>query len=478
MDLCNNRVYAHSRRDMLRMISCGFGLMAFAGIANHAAAAERLAAAARRDGGTDGNPLLPKATHFPARAKRVIFLCMAGGPSHVDTFDYKPELVANDGKSLSGYRAGAKLLASPWKFKQYGKSGLWVSDLFPEIGKHADELCLLHGMHTAVPAHAQATVLMHTGSFQFVRPSVGAWSLYGLGTENQNLPGFITLNPPSGNGGAQNYGSGFLPAVYQGTRVGIERTARRQGNGSEAMPNLRNPMLSTKAQREQLDLLQALNQERARRDGGDDAVEGVIGSYELAFRMQAEMPELMDISKESKKTLDSYGIGTGNDGFARQCLLARRFAEKGVRYIEVNQGGWDTHRNLRDDLEKQAGQIDRPIAALLADLKARGMLKDTLVVWGGEFGRTPYAQNGDGRDHNHKGFTMWMAGGGVKGGLSYGATDPNGIEAVDGQMDIHDLHATILHLMGMDHEKLTYRYAGRDFRLTEVYGQVANGILA
>ncbi|MBL9141905.1 MAG: DUF1501 domain-containing protein, partial [Phycisphaerae bacterium] len=464
MHLCNNRVFAHSRRDMLRMMSCGFGLMAFAGLASSASAQQSTKGGKGGGPAVADNPLAPKTSHFAPRAKRVIFLCMAGGPSHVDTFDYKPELVAADGQSLSGYRAGARLMASPWKFKQYGKSGLWISDLMPETAKLADELCLLRGMNTTVPAHAQATVMMHTGSFQFVRPSLGAWSLYGLGTVNQNLPGYITLNPPAGNGGAQNYGAGFLPAVYQGTRVGMERNARRQGGGGGGMPNLDNPILTDPAQREQLDLVQRLNKERAKRDASDTLVDGVIGSYELAFRMQAEMPSLMDTSKEDRKTLEMYGIGQGNDSFARQCLLARRFAEKGVRFIEVSQGGWDTHRNLRDDLERQCGMIDRPIAALLTDLRQRGMLKDTLVVWGGEFGRTPYAQNGDGRDHNHKGFTMWMAGGGVKGGLSYGSTDPHGIEAVDGKMDIHDWHATMLHLLGLDHERLTYPYAGRDFR--------------
>ena len=474
MDLCNNRVFATGRRDVLRTLSCGFGLMAFAGIANAAASAPRLLVPG--DGKMPDGPLSPKAPEFTPRAKRVIFLCMSGGPSHVDTFDYKPELVANDGKSLGGTRAGAKLLASPWKFRQHGKSGLWISDLFPELAKHADSMCLLRGMNTAVPAHAQATVLMHTGSFQFVRPSMGSWTLYGLGTVNQNLPGFITLNPPAGNGGAQNYGSGFLPAVYQGTRVGMERSARRQG-GDGGLPNLKNPQLTEKAQRQQLDLVKRLNTDRLQRDRSDDIVEGVIESYELAFRMQAEMPDLMDLSDEKPKTLEMYGIGKGRDDFARQCLLARRFAEKGVRFIEVNHGGWDTHRNLRDDLTKQAGEIDRPIAALLADLKARGMLKDTLVVWGGEFGRTPYAQNGDGRYHNSKGFTMWMAGGGARGGSSYGATDENGIEAVDGKMDIHDWHATILHMLGINHEHLTYRWAGRDFRLTDVHGNVHDKIV-
>ena len=473
MDLCGNRIFSSSRRDALRSLSCGFGLMAFAGIASKASGSPLLMP------GDDeqSNPLAPKAPHFPGTAKRVIFLCMSGGPSHVDTFDYKPQLITDNGKSLGGTRAGAQLLASPFKFRQSGKSGLWISELMPEIAKHADSMCLLRGMNTAVPAHAQATVLMHTGSFQFVRPSFGAWTLYGLGTVNQNLPGFITINPPAGNGGAQNYGPGFLPAVYQGTRVGMERTARRNV-GDGGMPNLKNPALTTEAQREQLDLVQRLNKERLKRDRSDDQIEGVIESYELAFRMQAEMPDLMDLADEKPKTLEMYGIGTGNDDFARQCLMARRFAEKGVRFIEVNHGGWDTHRNLKSDLEKQAGQIDRPIAALLADLKQRKMLDDTLVVWGGEFGRTPYAQNADGRDHNSKGFTMWAAGGGVKGGFSYGATDEHGIEAVDGKMDIHDWHATLLHLMGMDHERLTYRWAGRDFRLTDVKGNVHAGIVA
>jgi hypothetical protein len=332
-------------------------------------------------------------------------------------------------------------------------------------------------VNTAVPAHAQASVLMHTGSFQFVRPSFGAWTLYGLGTENENLPGFITLNPPSGNGGAQNYGAGFLPAIYQGTRVGMERSARRQG-GESGVPNLRNGTLTDAQQREQLRFVQLLNKERMRRTDDDDQVEGVIESYELAFRMQAEMPDLMDVAREDRKTLEMYGIGEGDDGFARQCLLARRFAEKGVRFIEVNQGGWDTHRNLKSDLERQAAAIDRPIAALLADLKRRRMLDSTLVVWGGEFGRTPYAQGPDGRDHNHRGFTMWVAGGGTKGGFSYGATDEHGIEAVEGRMDTHDWHATLLALLGIDHERLTYRYAGRDFRLTDVKGNVHSGIFA
>ena len=475
MDLCSNRITAFGRRDALRTLSCGFGMLAFAGLAQQSAARGLWV-----PGDDDQpNPLAPKTPHRTPRAKTVIFLCMSGGPSHVDTFDHKPALARDNGKTLGGGRAGAQLLASPFKFSQHGKSGLWISELMPGIAEHADSLCLLRGMNTAVPAHAQAAVLMHTGSFQFVRPSFGAWTLYGLGTENQNLPGFITLNPPAGNGGAQNYGAGFLPAIYQGTRVGMERSAQRgRAAGKEAMPNLQNPTLTADAQREQLDLVQRLNKGRLSRDRSDDQIEGVIESYELAFRMQAEMPELMDIAGEKQKTLEMYGIGQGNDEFARQCLLARRFAEKGVRFVEVNLGGWDTHRNLKADLESQSAKLDRAVGALLTDLKQRKLLDSTLVVWGGEFGRTPYAQNADGRDHNHKGFTMWVAGGGTKGGFSYGATDEHGIEAVDGKMDIHDWHATLLALMGIDHERLTYRWAGRDFRLTDVKGNVHEGIFA
>jgi len=455
-----------TRRDALRLLSCGFGLVALRGVLSAQEA--------------NSDPLAPRNGHHAARAKRVIFLCMAGAPSHVDTFDYKPELAAHDGQALSGYRQGARLMASPWKFKQSGKSGLWMSELFPELAKQADQLCLLHGMHTDVPAHAQAFVKLHTGSFQFVRPSLGAWTLYGLGTTNRNLPGFVTINPPSGQGGAQNYGSSFLPATYQGLRIGSERAGRaRNSASSSAVDDIANPRLSTEAQRAQLDLLQRLNKEHARREKGSDEVDGVIESFELAFRMQAELPSLIDLSKEKKETLEAYGIGKPEtDAFGRQCLMARHLAQAGVRFVEVSMGGWDHHRNLREELPQKCTAIDKPVAALLEDLKRQGMLEDTLVVWGGEFGRTPYAQNEDGRDHNNRGFTTWMAGGGVKGGFAYGATDENGIEAVEGRTSIHDWHATILHLLGLDHERLTYNYAGRDFRLTDVHGTVARDILA
>jgi hypothetical protein len=454
-----------SRRDALRVASSGFGLLALQGLL----AGER----ARQE-----SPLAPRAPHFEPRAKRVIFLCMAGAPSHVDTFDYKPDLAAHDGETLSGYRRGAKLMASPWTFAQQGKSGLWISELFPELGKYADHLCLLRGMHTDVPAHPQAFTMLHTGSFQFVRPSLGAWTLYGLGTDDQDLPGFVTLNPPSNNGGAQNYGTAFLPATYQGLRIGLGRGGRRGGTGSP-VEDIANPRQTAAQQRAQLDLVQALNREHARRDPGDDDVEAVIESYELAFRMQAELPALLDLGGVKRSTLESYGIGAAEtDAFGRQCLIARNLAAAGVRFVEVGLGGWDHHRNLRAELPERCRAIDRPIAGLLADLSASGLLAETLVLWGGEFGRTPYAQDNDGRDHNNRGFTTWMAGGGVKGGLSYGSTDENGIEAVEGRMSIHDWHATILHLLGLDHERLTFNHAGRDFRLTDVKGEVAREILA
>ncbi len=476
-DCCSNSETVVSRRDMLTQVGCGFGAMAFAAMLAQNSMASTIL-------GPDGRPALV-AGKTTAKAKRVIFLYMAGGPSHLDTFDYKPELANADGKNLSVGRGSGQLLASPWKFQQGGKSGLWISDLFPNVRERADDICLLRGMKTAVPAHAQASVMMHTGSFQFVRPSFGSWVLYGLGSANENLPGFITINPGNGNGGAQNYGASFLPASVQGTRVDVARNGNRGGGGGrgqatpdEPIEDLRNDRYTRSAQREQIDFVQTLNKERQRREK-DSAIEGLIESYELAFRMQAEVPELIDLTNEKQSTLDMYGIGqTATDGFGRQCLLARRFAEEGVRFIEVSQGGWDTHRNLRADLERQCGVVDRPIAALLTDLKQRGMLDDTLVIWGGEFGRTPYAQNGDGRDHNAKGFTIWMAGGGVKGGLSYGSTDATGGEAVDGVMDIHAWHATALHLMGLDHSSLTFNHAGRDFRLTDVKGRVVPEIVA
>ncbi len=329
-------------------------------------------------------------------------------------------------------------------------------------------------MQTDLPAHPQAFLEMHTGSFQFVRPSLGAWTLYGLGTENENLPGFVTLTPPAASGGAQNYGSSFLPAIYQGTRLGADN---RPIAGAE-IRNLKSP-LDTTIQRAELDLLQTLNRETLRLDRSNPDVEGVIESFELAFRMQKEMPQVMDLSRESEATKKLYGIAdAATADFGRKCLLARRFAEAGVRFVEISHGDWDQHFNLTAALGANCRSVDQPIAALLTDLKQRGLLKDTLVIWGGEFGRTPHAQGDDGRDHNNKGFTMWMAGGGVKGGFAHGRTDDYGYEAVENKVHVHDLHATILHLLGLDHERLTYRYAGRDFRLTDVHGKVVKEILA
>ena len=451
-----------TRRQILKSSSAGFGYLAFTGLA----AADNAST----------NPLAAREPHFAAKAKRVIFLCMSGGPSHVDTFDYKPALAGDHGKPG---RYGGSLLKSPFEFKQRGKSGLWISDLFENVAKHADDMTLIRSMQCDQPVHPGAMVQMHTGTAQFIRPSLGAWTLYGLGTENDSLPGFVSLNPPAGS--SRSYGSAFLPAVYGGAKIGQAGRSQRQrrpGTG-ESYPDIRNPAMTKSQQRAQLDLIQSLNRQKLQRDKVQPDVEGIIESYELAFRMQDAMPELMDTSKETQATQNLYGIDGGpTDGFGKQCLLARRFVEAGVRFVEVTHGGWDQHSNLTADHKTRAEACDKPIAGLLQDLKQRDMLKDTLVIWGGEFGRTPAAQGGDGRNHNNKGYTTWMAGGGVKGGFSYGATDEHGYEAVENKCHIHDWHATILHLMGLDHKQLTYRYAGRDFRLTDVHGIVAKDIIA
>ena len=471
---------ALSRREALRSVSSGFGYLAFAGLAQQAAA---------RDAASN-NSLAPKATHFPATAKRVIFLSMNGGPSHVDLFDYKPALADHDGRSTaeSVLAGNAGLMASPFKFSKHGESGLWFSEVCPHLAKHADDLCFIHSMHTDLPNHSQAYIQMHTGSFQFTRPSLGAWSLYGLGTENNNLPGFITLNPPSENGGARNYGNAFLPAVYQATKIGTNQIpafyAKLLGVDQEPgapLRNMENSLLTPKQQRRQLDLIRDLNAHKLDRDVYHPEIEGAIESFELAFRMQDEVPSLLDLSSESETTLQQFGIGTGlpTDRFGRQCLLARRMAEAGVRFIELTAPkGWDHHFMLQTALPESCEAADQPVAALLDDLKSRDMLKETLVIWAGEFGRTPYAQSGTGRDHNNKGYTIWMAGGGVKGGTAFGRTDELGYEAVENPVHIHDWHATILHLLGLDHTKLTFNYAGRNFRLTDVYGNVVDDIIS
>ncbi len=452
-----------SRREMLQRVSSGFGMMAFASLVGEQASADYT------------NPLAPKEPHFAPKAKRVIYACMRGGPSHVDTFDYKPELEKHDGQTAPDQK-GRTLMQSPWKFEQHGQSGLPISELFPHVGKHADQMCLINSMWTDVPNHPQAFLMMHTGEFRFARPSMGAWSLYGLGTQNQNLPGFVTINPPNNLGGSQNYSSGFLPAIYQGTAIGREG----QKVSDTKVGNITSKHLPGTLQREQLDLVQSLNRDLLGRQQVNAEIEGVIESYELAFRMQDALPQALDLTKESKETLESYGIGGGpTDNFGRQCLMARRLAESGVRFIEVTHANWDQHSGLKNNLTNNCKAIDQPLGALLSDLASRDMLKDTLVMWGGEFGRTPHVKQKDGRDHNGTAYSMWMAGGGVKGGLRYGASDEFGIKAVENKVHPHDMHATILHLLGLDHEKLTYRYGGRDYKLTGVGGaRVLDDIIA
>lgn len=448
-----------SRRHFLQTASCGFGLIALADLCARAAAAE------------SSNSLTPRTPHFAPRAKHVIFMYMGGAPSHVDTFDYKPKLQADDGKSAEGNK-DRKLLKSPFKFAKHGKSGIWLPEIFPHLAKEVDELCILNSMHTDTAVHGSASTQLHTGNFRSARPSMGAWTLYGLGTENSELPGFVSFN---GAGGVANYASAFLPATFQGTRV----ETGGEGKKGSHIANIENPRLAVEFQRKQLDLLDKLNRFQLAEDKVNPELEGLIESYELAFRMEGALPIVMDLASETKATLDSYGIGQkGTDQFGRQCLLARRFIESGVRFVELGKGDWDQHNNLKSKVASNAHNIDQPIAALLRDLKERGLLKDTLVVWGGEFGRTPSAQNDDGRDHNNKGFSMWMAGGGVKGGFVHGATDEHGVAAVEKKMHINDLHATMLHLLGLNHEKLTYHFGGRDYRLTDLAGVVAKDVIA
>lgn len=462
------------RRDFLRSSTLGLGWLAFSALAAGTSRA------------TSGTP--SPGPHFTPRAKRVIFLTMRGGPSHIDLFDYKPELIRASGKTTgeSPRFGGAPLVGPVHPFSQQGQSGLWMTDQLPHLARHADDLCVINSLHTDVPNHAPAFVQMHTGSFQFVRPSLGAWTLYGLGSENENLPGFITLNPPADSGGARNYGSAFLPSICQGTRIGGSQLPalyaaflKKEETPGPPMKNIENEWLDQGEQRRQLDLIRGLNEHKLSSGGDRPQIEGMIESFELAFRMQSEVPETLDLADEPQSVRDLYGIGQGKDAFARQCLLARRLAEAGVRFIEIaSPVSWDHHTLLRDNLAESCGATDRAIGALLTDLKRRGLLRDTLVVWAGEFGRTPYMQGIDGRDHNHKGFTIWMAGGGVKGGMNHGATDEIGYRAVEDPMHLRDWHATVLHLLGLDHKRLTYNYGGRDFRLTETGGEVATAILA
>lgn len=469
---CHRFTPTTTRRDMLRASACGFGQVVLAALAGKSA----MAAPDRTLG-----PLAPKAPHLLPRAKRVIFLFMWGGPSHVDLFDPKPRLNVESGKPLAPQSVGSDrnelgdVLGSPFRFAQHGENGVWMSELFPNLSRQADKLCVIRSVHTEGQAHGEALLRLHTGQANLVRPSVGAWVSYGLGCESENLPAFITISPPRGHGGVQNYGSAFLPAVHQGMAIGSAELPISKA----VVSNLVNERLSPDLQRSQLELIQSLNKQHLRQAAVDQRIEGLIAGYELAFRMQSSIPQVMNLDDESKTTLDLYGVGSDpTDNFGRQCLLARKFAELGVRYIQVSTNyTWDHHQKVKAGHISESAKVDRPIAGLLEDLARRGLLEDTLVVWGAEFGRTPMAENGDGRGHHPQAFTMWMAGGGVRGGLTYGATDDFGFHPIENPVHMHDLHATVLYALGLDHERLTYRHAGRDFRLTDVYGDVVHNVL-
>ncbi|MCC6508375.1 MAG: DUF1501 domain-containing protein, partial [Pirellulaceae bacterium] len=451
-----------SRRAVLRGLAGGLGSIALMDLLSR----DTQAASAPDPGAL--------ARVFAPRAKRVIFLFMHGGPSHIDTFDYKPMLNAHDGKELPfakprvQFAKTGNLLRSPWRFRQYGQSGAWVSDLFQQTAAHVDDMTFIKSLHGSNAAHGGALLKVHTGSDTFVRPSMGAWIGYGLGTENQNLPSFITINPTLGHGGVQNFGAGFLPAQHQATRIGSGGGRKGQAG---SIANLENSYLTSAEQREQLELTQTFNRHQLDRTAEDSQLSARIQSLELAFRMQTEAPEVLDLANETEATLRLYGMDQeATKGFGRSCLLARRLSEAGVRFVQATHAYWDQHSELREKHSELAGQVDRPIAGLLSDLKARGLLDETLVIWGAEFGRTPTAQGNNGRDHNPHAFTYWMAGGGVKRGFSYGETDDYGFYAAQDKVHVHDFHATLLYLLGIDHERLTFRLGGRDFRLTDIHG--------
>jgi len=468
-----------NRRQMLRRFANGFGMLGLAGLL-----AEDFASSLFADA-VPGNPLTLRPPHYPAKAKRVIFLFMSGGPSHVDTFDPKPRLAQDNGKPLPFEKPKLErtktgnLLQSPWKFQKHGQSGVEISELFPHLAGCVDELCVIRSMVADNINHNGACLQMNTGEQAFSRPSMGSWLLYGLGSENQDLPGYLVISPSQPAQGAPLWSSSFLPAAYQGTLV---------SDLKNPFANFGNSRFSTKQQRDQLDLLKQLNLLHQQQREEDSRLGARIESFELAFRMQAKAPEAFDVASESPETKRLYGLDEpATEIFGKQCLMARRLAERGVRMVQVYHTQtskrsscqlWDQHGGLKTELPNNCAAIDKPIAGLLKDLKARGLLKDTLVLWGGEFGRTPTAEGTDGREHHPFGFTMWLAGGGIKGGLAYGATDEFGWHATENRVHVHDLHATMLHLMGIDHEKLTYRYSGRDFRLTDVHGKVVRDILA
>jgi hypothetical protein len=481
---CNLFTPTTTRRDWLRLSAGGFGGLALADLLLRDANAS---ASAISDTNRAANPLAPRPAQFAPRAKRVIFLFMHGGPSQVDTFDYKPLLKRDHGKPLPFAKPRivssetGNLLRSPWRFRQYGQSGAWVSELFPHVAQCVDDICFIYSMHGSNSRHGGALLELHTGSDTFVRPSMGSWITYGLGTENQNLPSFLTICPTLTHGGVNNWSSAFLPAACQGTPIGTASVPADQAKipfieNHDAPPGTN----ARDLQRLELELIQEMNRERLAAAGPDAALEGRINSFELAFRMQTAAPELQSIDDESAETLKLYGLDDAKTkNFGRQCLMARRFAERGVRFVQVTHSyKWDQHDNLKDGHASNAMEVDKPIAGLLIDLKRRGLLSDTLVLWGGEFGRTPVAQGTNGRDHNPHGFTMWLAGGGVRPGTQFGATDDYGYFAVENKVHFHDLHATMLHLLGLDHTRLTYRYAGREFRLTDVHGNVVHDIIA
>ncbi|MFP6667023.1 MAG: DUF1501 domain-containing protein [Pirellulales bacterium] len=476
-----------TRREFVWEMGGGFAGLALANLLAEDGFFGRTAQAA--PAGRAANPLAAKEPHFKSPVRSVIFLMMNGAPSQVDTFDYKPELKKYGGKPLppdkkyinsGGRRVG--FLTPNWRaFKPGGESGLMISDYFPNVRQHADKLAVLNSCHTDSHAHGSALVAMNTGKTFIGRPSLGSWAVYGLGTRNQNLPGYVVIFDKRGGpiSGQPNYSAGFMPSVYQGTLF------RPVG---DPILDLRGPAhISRRAQRAQLDLLAKLNQQHLadRRDGHELAAR--INSYELAYRMQAEAPEAVDLAEETQTTLDQYGVGKKpTDEFGRNCLVARRLVERGVRFVQLYSGGghledtWDAHESIEKNHGKHGAEVDRPIAALLADLAQRGLLENTLIVWGGEFGRMPFSEgkNAPGRNHNPYGFSMWLAGGGVKGGMKYGATDEFGFEAVENRVHLHDIHATILHLMGLDHELLTYFHQGRKESLTDVGGKVIRGVLA
>lgn len=461
-----------TRRDALKMSASGIGAVALASLLNETQGADR-----------KSDPLAPTKTHFPAKARSVIFLYMDGGVSQVDSFDPKPRLTKEDGKPFpmemepTQFNNNGNSLGSRWKFKNYGECGTPVSDLFPHVAQHVDDMAVVRSMVSEFPEHTNANYFLHTGHGQQGRPGMGAWFGYGLGTECRDLPHYVILNggliPP---GGLDNFGSGFLPASYQGSVF---------ANSDPPVADIKRREATREQQRRKLDLIRRLDQRALERFDQADAVESAIANYELAARMQMAVPELVDLSRETKKTQQAYGMEAdfaNTRSYGRQCLMARRLVERGVRFIQLTCPGgngdrWDQHNNLVDGHNKNARSVDQPIAALLGDLKERGLLDSTLVVWTGEFGRTPFAQGKNGRDHNPFGFSLWMAGGGIKGGITYGATDELGYKAIEDRVEIHDLHATMFHLFGMDHERVTYRFSGRDMRLTDVHGHVLQDIL-